>query len=56
MKLFKLVTILLLSFLSLGVMAQHKTTLKADKAFEMKLYSAAIENYKAAIKKENDKY
>lgn len=55
MKLFKLVTILLLSFLSLGVMAQHKTTLKADKAFEMKLYSAAIENYKTAIKKENDK-
>jgi len=51
MKLNKLLTILLVSALSLGGMAQHKTTIKADEAFEMKLYSAAIENYKTAIKK-----
>jgi len=55
MKLNKLLTILLVSALSLGGMAQHKTTIKADEAFEMKLYSAAIENYKTAIKKEKDK-
>ncbi len=55
MKLNKLLTILLVSALSLGVMAQHKTTIKADEAFAMKLYSAAIDNYKTAIKKEKDK-
>ena len=55
MKLIKLLTIFLVSSLSLSSLAQHKTTIKADTAFSMKLYSAAIENYKIAIKKEDDK-
>tara|TARA_B100000795_G_C22805273_1_gene444418 strand:- start:3465 stop:5666 length:2202 start_codon:yes stop_codon:yes gene_type:complete len=55
MKLNNLLTILLVFALSLGMMAQHKTTIRADEAFEMRLYSAAIEGYKTAIKKEKDK-
>jgi tetratricopeptide (TPR) repeat protein len=38
----------------LGAIAQHKTTKKADNAFQNGYWNAAIENYKLALKKEKD--
>lgn len=54
MRLHKLLTVLLVSALTLGVNAQHKTTKKADQAFQSGYWNAAIEGYNTAIKKEKD--
>ena len=39
---------------SISVLSQHRLTVKADDAFEKGYWSAAIENYKLALKKEKD--
>tara|TARA_B100000674_G_scaffold305098_1_gene253343 strand:- start:500 stop:2692 length:2193 start_codon:yes stop_codon:yes gene_type:complete len=55
MRLNKIVTVLMLLVLSFTAFSQqHKLTSKADQAFEKGYWSAAIENYKLALKKEKD--
>ncbi len=44
----------MVSVLSTVALSQHKLTIKADRAFEKGYWSAAIENYKLALKKEKD--
>ena len=54
MKLKNLLTVLLFSAFTLGAMAQHKLTQKADNAFQKGFWNAAIENYSLALKREKD--
>ena len=54
MKLKNFLTVLLVSALTFGAMAQHKLTQKADNAFQKGFWNAAIENYTLALKKERD--
>lgn len=52
----KITTLIVLLTISFGGFAQqlHKTTTKANSAFDKGLWSAAIENFRVAIKKEKD--
>lgn len=54
MKLKNLLTVLLFSAFTLGAIAQHKLTQKADNAFQKGFWNAAIENYSLALKREKD--
>ena len=54
MRLKKLFTALMVMMFSISVLSQHRLTVKADDAFEKGYWSAAIENYKLALKKEKD--
>ncbi len=54
MKLNRLLTLLIITVLTMGALAQHKLTKKADEAFQKGYWNAAIENYRQSIKKEKD--